>query len=207
MSPRTTRLVPSKSALPTITPHLMPFHVEHTGSAPLSTYFIVRPGLQPDSTSADSTDGDTTPGPSLAQRCKARFSSAFRGRTMQGLGVDLPDGYSGIVLKNEKMANGQDTIPPKRPASTKAKRQKGRRATRSLARANADDAEEDGDVVMEGERTDDHNDVVHTLHPTAKFSSFTLWNADVDVDAGRDEYLRALSEYQQLSAEIHRVDQ
>jgi Ribonuclease H2 non-catalytic subunit (Ylr154p-like) len=121
---------------------------------------------------------------------------------MQGISVNLPDGYSGIVLKNEKMGNNQDTIPPKRLASTKAKRQNSRRATRTSAHVNADVIEEDGSIIMEGERMDDHNDVIQTLHPTAKFSSFTLWNADVDVDAGRDEYLRALSEYQQLSAEV-----
>ena len=70
----------------------MPFHVAHTGPAPLSTYFIVKPVQQPDSL----TVGDGVP--SFLQRAKARFTTAFRGRKLYGLSMDLPHSYSGIVL-------------------------------------------------------------------------------------------------------------
>jgi hypothetical protein len=38
--------------------------------------------------------------------------------------------------------------------------------------------------------------------PTATFNSFVLWNADFPVDAGKDEYLRTLTEWTSLSAEV-----
>ena len=133
-----------------------------------------------------------------------RFTSAFRGRKINGLSVDLPEGYSGVVLQPEELGTvkGKDVAPKKR-LPPRAKGQKGRRTTRSSARNNVDnDMDDDGDIGMEGETSDGDNSVIQTLRPTAKFSSFTLWNADNDVDEGRDEYLRALSEYQQLSAEV-----
>ena len=47
--------------------------------------------------------------------------------------------------------------------------------------------------------------MIQILRPTAKFSNFILWNADADVDEGRDEYLRTLSEYQHLLAEVRLI--
>lgn len=119
--------------------------------------------------------------------------------------MNLPDGYSGAVLQTEDLGiKGKDSAPKKRLPLPKAKGQEGRRTTRSSTRKSVDDilVDEGGDITMEGEPLQGENGVIQTLRPTAKFSSFTLWNPDVDVDEGRDEFLRTLSEYQQLSAEV-----
>ena len=176
----------------------MPFHVNYTGSSPLSTYFIVKPVHQPEGIDNASSS------PSFTQRARARFTSAFRGRTIQGVNVDIPDGYSGIVFKTEELGMGKETdVPPKRLASAKGKQRKGRRTTRGSYR-NVDnvDGDGDGDINMEGPALKEDNGVMQTLLPMAKFSSLTLWNADIDVDEGRDEYLRTLSEYQRLLHEV-----
>lgn len=180
----------------------MPFHVAHTGPAPLSTYFIVKPVQQPDSELVVSDDV-----PSFLQRVKARFTAAFRGRRLHGRSVDLPDGYSGIVLKPEELQSekGAAGAPPKRLALANNERRKGRRSTRNSTRANMDSVDGDGDVPMDQETLDGDEEVIQTLRPTAKFSNFTLWNGDVDVDEGRDEYLRTLSEYQHLLAEVRLI--
>ncbi|KAF8586466.1 hypothetical protein K439DRAFT_1408866 [Ramaria rubella] len=187
----------------------MPFHIEHSGPAPLSTYFLIKP-VPPSE--------DESEGTSLAQRVKARFTSAFRGRRMQGITIDLPEGYSGLIFTTE----GADSELPqgkgkaaarlaahdKRQVHTKGKAKKSKRTTRSSTYDDTNAEEEDMDTNVDGESVADSNDaeLIKTLRPTAHFSSFTLWNADVDVDEGRDEYLRFLSEYQQLLAEIHRID-
>ena len=180
----------------------MPFHVAHTGPAPLSTYFIVKPVQQPNSESIVS-DGV----PSFLQRAKTHFTTAFRGRKLHGLSVDLPHGYSGIVLKPEELQSekGAAGAPPKRLALANNERRKSRRSTRSSTRASIDNVDGGGNVPMEQETLDGDEGVIQTLCPTAKFSNFTLWNADVDVDEGRDEYLRTLSEYQHLLAEVHLI--
>src|SRR5712671_1268192 len=38
--------------LPARIPHLMPFHIQHTGPAPISTYFRIRPHVDPSSPSS-----------------------------------------------------------------------------------------------------------------------------------------------------------
>lgn len=166
--PPTIELTPAP-ALRTITPHLMPFHIAHTGPAPLATYFRARP---------------VTPAP---PGLKARFVAAFRGRAIQGLAVALPAGFGGVVLRSEDKGKGREAP---------AKRAKEGRGARSAKRREGDD------VVM----LDEEADVEETkaLKPVAKFASFTLWNADVDVDEERDEYLRFLSEYQRISSEVRK---
>lgn len=46
---------------------------------------------------------------------------------------------------------------------------------------------------------------VKVLVPTGRFDSFMLWNPDIPVDEGKDEYLRSLTEWIALAAEIHRT--
>ncbi|KAG8696233.1 hypothetical protein FRC09_008643 [Ceratobasidium sp. 395] len=59
----------------TTTPQLLPLHIEYDGPAPIETYFSV--------------DRDE----------KGNKVAAFRGRTMYGVDLTLPDGYSGVVLR------------------------------------------------------------------------------------------------------------
>ncbi|QRV73731.1 ribonuclease H2 non-catalytic subunit domain-containing protein [Ceratobasidium sp. AG-Ba] len=59
----------------TTVPQLLPFHIEHDGSAPVDTYFHV----------GQDENGNKT--------------AAFRGREMYGLDLALPEGYLGVILR------------------------------------------------------------------------------------------------------------
>ncbi|KZT07337.1 uncharacterized protein LAESUDRAFT_124757 [Laetiporus sulphureus 93-53] len=125
-----------------------------------------------------------------------RFIAAFRGRTVQGLQVTLPVGYGGLVLRTPDEKPKNDS-PQGRTGEKK--RKGGMRLTRHSARAVIDDDAE--------ETLDDPDTPVRRLQPTATFSSFVLWNQDIPVDDGRDEYLRSLTEWTRLAAEIHRCEE
>lgn len=69
-------------------PNLMPFHIDHDGEAPISTYFLVKAsGHHPHS---DAPPIDTT---------RRVYESAFRGRSLHGTEVKVPDGYVGLTLR------------------------------------------------------------------------------------------------------------
>jgi len=244
--------------LPTRVPHLMPFHIQHTGPAPVSTYFRTRPhfGLSSLSSASetlsptgDNERGSTTtvadtevaveekenaplavvdavvpatataeaeviakstasrvlrPGAiaRLADSAK-RFVSSFRGRTVHGVEVALPNGYVGLVLRGDAHGKAHQTT------ASKPKRQPTR--LRQLRRKS--------DVVEDVQYLDDAAKVspedgrpVRVLKPAARFDSFVLWHPDIAVDEGKDEYLRSLSEWVNIAAEVGprklvRVDQ
>ncbi|KAH9975597.1 ribonuclease H2, subunit C [Russula compacta] len=208
--------------LPVRIPHLMPFHIQHSGPAPISTYFRIRPhddpsepsslsntsppsgesrtGLTAAGTNSSIASEETENAPdasyavSLATATVAkapasrmprtgaigrlsesakRFISSFRGRTVHGVEVALPNGFAGIVLRgdpNGKTHQATSKTPKRQPA-----RQLRRKPT-------------------EGEQE------------SARFDSFVLWHPDIAVDEGKDEYLRSLSEWVNIATEIHRVD-
>jgi hypothetical protein len=165
MSPAAIGIVPSKLPLPTSSPNLMPFHIDYTGKAPIDAYFQVKEQssryvAQP--TVADTDQNDSEPDlraePIFTTTAdKTRFVSTFRGRTVDGVEVGLPEGYGGITLR--------DVGPWE-------------------------------STTMNGE------DVARNLHPFARFSSIVLWNGDVPVDEGKDEYVRSLREWMKLSEEV-----
>jgi len=95
-------------------PNLVPFHIDHTGSARVSMYMQVE-GVErgvgvPEDGSADegnanskaNTDGQAGGEESKADSCIKRYVSTFRGRSMHGLDVVLPSGYQGLVLRKAK---------------------------------------------------------------------------------------------------------
>ncbi|TCD69625.1 hypothetical protein EIP91_006850 [Steccherinum ochraceum] len=137
------------------------------------------------------------------------YTAAFRGRTMHGLQVDLPEGYGGLVFRspgaNEITASDNDTSS-KRKGKTRAKdADTGLSGRRSRGVRAVEEADEDVEMhVAEGE--EEYNELKRVLQPTGTFSSFILWNPDVPVDEGRDEYVRSLTEWMKLSAEIHRCE-
>ena len=202
MSPSLTiASVAGTGTLPTCSPNLMPFHIQYSGNAPISTYMVVKPTSSrvgaPDETTEDLTTVGTpdtttismvpteatTPASSswrrVAHTAAARFVSAFRGRTLHGLRVDVPKGYVGIVLR----ASGQERVTQKRQT---------RRGGRSLRR------EEEEDVEMSGEL--EESEPSRVLMPTDQFSSFVLWHPDNPVDEGKDEYLRSVTEWTKLAS-------
>jgi ribonuclease H2 subunit C len=143
------------------------------------------------------------PGPiaRLAESAK-RFISSFRGRTVHGVEVALPKGYAGIVLRGD--ASGKAHHPTTTTAS-KTKRRSGRQPRKKPA----DGVEEDGREYPGGDaagmQPEDGARPVRALKPAARFDSFVLWHPDVPVDEGKDEYLRSLSEWVNMAAEVRPV--
>lgn len=220
---------PKTGTIPPCTPHLMPFHIAYTGPAPVSTYFrvthpksgipIAPPVLVEDNNkrSVEQSDSQTTLVAAESQQTLANdvdmltlsestssttnnsnsnlnslapqgdekhLTAAFRGRTVRGLAVDLPEGYTGLVLSSPSSSTASST-------STSASKA---RATRNSKYFHEDS--------QEGEEDREEERPTKKLEPTGRFSSFTLWNADIPVDEGRDEYLRSLTEWTRLAAVV-----
>ncbi len=202
--------------LPVRVPHLMPFHIQHTGPAPVSTYFRIKPHdgplcqlssiPDPSLPSGDSQTELTTAtavtnvkapaspvqqsGPirRLSESAK-RFISSFRGRTVHGVEVTLPKGYAGIVLRGDT----NDQAHPHPSTGSKSKRRPVRNSRR-----NPIEEEELEEMSLE----DEEKPPVRVLKPTARFDSFVLWHQDIPVDEGKDEYLRSLSEWTNIASEV-----
>lgn len=271
MAPPRLEIAPIKSIeeLKTCTPNLMPFHIDYSGKAPISTYLRVEaanetvgaPSPEPlkaeeesdieakpkegadipeisestiVGTDAKPSEAAVAPSsPSLVRRvtdATTRFISTFRGRTIQGLKVDLPPGYVGLVLRadglNATSTTGShgDEVEKKSKGNRKGKAKpkvkapssnaKGR-VTRSAARV-IDVDEEGVDVDMDVDvdentetlkpdgEVDDLPDQIttRTLVPSSQFSSFVLWHPDIPVDEARDEYFRSLTEWTRLAHEV-----
>jgi Ribonuclease H2 non-catalytic subunit (Ylr154p-like) len=119
-----------------------------------------------------------------------RFVSSFRGRTVHGVEVALPKGYVGIILRGD--ADGRTCT-----AAGNAKRRPTWQPREIPAEGYMHDTpgmllDEDGPMRM--------------LRPTARFDAFVLWHPDIAVDEGKDEYLRSLSEWVNISAEVRVSD-
>ena len=122
---------------------------------------------------------------------------------MQGLTVNLPEGYTGLVLHGaEEGARKRDGAPAR---ADRAARGEGPRGTRRTRRGSQQEAKViDADVGAGGAEPEgeDRGEGTRALRPAARFASFVLWNQDIPVDEGRDEYLRALREWTRLAAEV-----
>jgi hypothetical protein len=232
MSATTIEIVPSSLSLPTCLPHLMPFHIEYSGPAPIGTYFrvkdapgnVAQPAVDPSqdanptagtqsdtlSTGLEGSDGSGHGEASLStphnihatapEDTKKRYTAAFRGRTVQGLEVDLPEGYAGIVLRGDEDGGvGKQTGEKKGALGTKKGRTAGKNESRARRRSKVADLDE-GDCSASDVLQDD--ETVRTLRPSATFSSLVLWNPDIPVDEGRDEYLRSTTEWMTLAAQV-----
>ncbi|KAJ7493311.1 ribonuclease H2, subunit C [Mycena galericulata] len=187
--------IPSLVSLPNASPNLMPFHIEHDGPAPIATYFLVEAasehvGKPPPLTEAKptedtemATETDTTlelegavptprEPPTLSRRvtdATTRFIATFRGRTMQGLKVELPPGYTGVIMVGE--GGGKvNALKTKIKRVTAKARSKSGRAMRSATRA---DDEDEMEEPQEGDQA------TRALMPTAQFSSFVMWHPDI----------------------------
>ncbi|KAH8093826.1 ribonuclease H2, subunit C [Cristinia sonorae] len=134
------------------------------------------------------------------------YVAAFRGRAMHGLEVDLPEGYSGLVFRsppaNEKPTGSKkDGIPESRKKGVQPQTGRPRRQSRAPVEE-AEEGVEDADMHNGAE----DDELRRVLRPQGTFSSFRLWNPDIPVDEGRDEYIRSLTEWTKLAAEIHRYE-
>ena len=163
-------IVPEKGSLPERTPNLMPFNIKYTGTAPVSTYFRPKPppvradpptnvtGGDQEGTSQLSTITDDTNPTELNTNSVATLDAipkeeplvaAFRGRTIRGTRISVPDGYTGVVLV------GADANKTKQPSSSPPPL--GRRPSRRSRRVipvDEDDEPQDVDMDEIGEGVD-----------------------------------------------------
>ncbi|KAI0641982.1 ribonuclease H2, subunit C [Trametes meyenii] len=174
--------------------------VENSQSASLPN-----PSATASGSSATLEDLDMRDAPQSSSQPDSRhFTAAFRGRLMHGLKVDLPEGYAGVVLRAPEDRKGKSAAPRSRTAEEQNSKAGGRSTRRSKR---AQDAMEDTEELESaGVDQAQVERPVRILNPAAQFSSFVLWNPDIPVDEGRDEYLRSLTEWTRLSAEIHRME-
>lgn len=207
------------------TPQLVPFHIDYSGPAPISTYFLV---------------GDTPSPPNSMPfaTIKRAFSAAFRGRLMHGINVMIPESYMGLAVRIDALAGTSDSTNEKAKKSSKLKRTQTdglsptkakRRVKESLmvpqnlrrtrGRAVAHEA-----MIISAAETGDENsyammsDVVigqedvnpaivspedisttRFMTPVGVFNSVNVWHPDVPIDDARDEYLRCMDEWTRLA--------
>jgi len=204
-----------KGLLSERTPNLMPFNVKYTGTAPVSTYFRPKPppvqadpptnvagGSQEGTSQLSTTTDATNPLATFDAIAKEELLvAAFRGRVIRGTRISVPDGYTGTVLI------GADANRTKQPSRSPP--QMGRRLSRRsgrVVRVDEDDEPQDVDMDDVGEGADgdgqeeEEETLTRTLTLASTFSSFMVWNPDIPVDEGRDEYIRSLNEWTKLSA-------
>jgi len=242
-------LAAAKGPIPTCSPNLMPFHIQYSGPAPVSTYFRVRPSADPSratgasidasnndsSPTADRTEtsdsqetlvadhlplnpipstssvatltGDVDMSQMLDEAASANgkhFVAAFRGRTVRGTQVDLPQGFAGVVLGTPETTLKKPDILVKTSEGGQRKT-RARRAASTKQAVQVEEAEEEqADAGMEG--IEGQPGPVRMLEAKGTFTSFMLWHPDIPVDGGRDEYLRSLTEWTNIAAEIHHHD-
>ena len=197
-----------ESQLPTCNPNLMPFHINYTGPAAVSMFFHVEKMMKaeegeekeeevkeqndkkdvvvveegnPVQTQKPTSILDVSPDTSILKNTDNRFVSSFRGRTIHGLNVDVPTGYTGLLLHDDPQSTTTTTTVS--------------HVDRVLNR----DAQDDNDFEMEEETP------LRKLIPQSTFSSFTLWHSDRAVDETRDEYYRTLTEWMALSHEVSKT--
>lgn len=175
-----------KEPLQECTPNLMPFHIAYTGPAPIGTYFLAKP-------TADKAPVPTPP------------------PILTALAGDIA---AISKTEDEKMSTAEDAIaeafkpeasPPTRfVAAFRGRTVQGTSVSlptgytglilRSSDASEPKDASDDEDA--------DASTPVRMLTAESTFSSLLVWNADIPVDEARDQYLRSLSEWTRLAAEV-----
>ncbi|KAK7448402.1 hypothetical protein VKT23_013666 [Stygiomarasmius scandens] len=185
----------------------------------------VQGGIYPAvSTQSNASSSSNTPLPSAStsslpntnsSALKPRFKSTFRGRTIQGLTVDLPQGYTGVILHStDDDAPTTKTKAGLATAKMSERLEQGGRLLRGKVKAklttlssviDVDGMEDGDDGEVGGTRNANTLGNVRMLQPTSRFSSFILWHPDIPVDEGRDEYHGALNEWVAIAHAVNRV--
>jgi hypothetical protein len=214
-------IIPEEGSIPQRTPNLMPFNIKYTGTAAVSTYFRPRPPpVQADLPSGESqegtsqlstaTDSQNDAEPSTkpqtttdAMPKKEPLVATFRGRTVRGTRIPVPHGYTGVVLV------GVDTNKSNQPPSSPPPLgHRPSRRSRHVIHVDEDDGPQDVDMDDAGGGADvdsqgeEEESPTRTLTLASQFSSFMVWNHDIAVDDGRDEYIRSLNEWTKLSTMV-----
>ncbi|KAK0494349.1 ribonuclease H2, subunit C [Armillaria luteobubalina] len=186
----------SSVSLPSCSPNLMPFHIDYDGPAPISTFFRVEERVtenldEPvsDGPKAESSTAAAGSAPSLARRAASYLVSSFRGRALHGTQIDVPAGYTGLVLKDV------DGVKEKGKGNAHSPSRATRRSGRN--RRGEDEDMDEYDAATQSSTP--------VLSSTAQFSSFVLWHPDTLGREKDDEYVRNLNEWTKLSELIHYI--
>ncbi|CAG8583811.1 1045_t:CDS:1 [Acaulospora colombiana] len=167
-----------------------------------------------------------------AQDKNEMFSAAFRGRRVIGQFVRVPEGFTGVILTGTGtptvlQPNVNTKASVSKPAADTSKSTGRAAALKAKAAAKlkakgkqlslddpADESQppedESRQEIPNEEKILSNNDNIsrrnsvdeRAFEITAKFQSFKLWNPDVPVDEGSDEYIRSLQEWMVLSSEV-----
>lgn len=195
----------------------MPFHIQYTGPLPISTFFRVKEEVSLSDQSSIDTLNETSQISSQGEKIgiQERFKAAFRGRALCGLKVQIPEGYIGVVLRADaENSSGQDDVSTSRSkrvrqVASRRKSQRRKRGGRQFPEViDVDGAIQiDEDVNLNGDIYDNDDPTnepanKRIMQPLATFTSFVVWNPDISVDEGKDEYIRALKEWTRITAEV-----
>lgn len=117
--------IPPQEGLPQLAPtalNLMPFHLDYTGPAQVSTYFQPRsiPGPSRSEASAETAENESI------------TVAAFRGRRVQAHTLDLPLGYTGLVLTAPPLPNRTNPSVPQISSNTNPVKNLKREASPSI---------------------------------------------------------------------------
>ncbi|ESK89513.1 hypothetical protein Moror_16072 [Moniliophthora roreri MCA 2997] len=226
----------SSASLPSCAPNLMPFSIDYNGTAPVSTFLRIEDAKRnigapevEDSEGPESqeitVDGAETsqladtiaklplPSTSSASSLEAqkedlpkRFISTFRGRTIHGLEVHVPEGYTGVLFRSEGYNKGGANSGGEDEEATGSRTT--RRSSRRVAAAIDVDAEDENDEAPMNDITEEDQELqTTTLDASMRFSSFVLWHPDIPVDTGKDEYFATVSEWMKVAHAIHCVEE
>jgi hypothetical protein len=239
MATKTTLSIPNTPAeVPLVSLNLMPFHIAYSGPAPISTYFLKKPLVNPETENQtlatskffkkDGSEQESKASPE-DENHETRLRAAFRGRNVVSQTVQLPKGYTGLLLRQNTSNTKEESFgkdvgsqdePKKAGKSVDAKAKAAARAKALKAKAaaklkkerslNAEDEEEEenGEDDDPEETTADRVAVASTtkleekvFQIAGRFEKFQLWHPDVPGDQGRDDYVRSLNEWIALTAE------
>ncbi|KAL5536739.1 hypothetical protein ACEPAF_562 [Sanghuangporus sanghuang] len=156
-----------------------------------------------------------------------RLVAAFRGRRVVGVEVPLPEGYTGVILHfdaaSAKKTDPQGSLSNGVEGSRRmnGRRKASMRGTRHSKPIEVDDDEDVSEsspnqngIDLNDDMTDpslilnsnEHEGEVKALKAMQTFQSIVVWNPDVVVDDGRDEYIQALREWTAVASEVHRME-
>lgn len=159
-------------------------------------------------TKQHAVDSGTLPLPSNSiTNTQPRFVSAFRGRTVHGLKVELPEGHTGVVLRSgdevgrTTKGSGKSNSKGKGKANMSSQQEE-RRSTRRSARSRIADEEIEMDIDDDAEDENKGPESTLNLAPSSQFKSFVLWHPDIPVDTGKDEYMSSINEWIRIASVV-----
>ncbi|KAI9453103.1 ribonuclease H2, subunit C [Lactarius psammicola] len=227
-----TKIAHCPAAPPVRVPHLMPFHIQHSGPAPVSTYFRIQPAPPPESHPCPpsvAVEAQLVSATSTVINNAPAVSAVVTATALAAATAEIKAGIDPVT--NSRLSPLQPLRPgPIERLSGSAKRFISSFRGRTVHGVEAPLPKGYSGIVLRGDaegrtrvttvgspkrsRKDDMAGIlppeeerpVRMLKPSARFDSFVLWHPDIPVDEEMDEYLRSLSEWVNIASEIHQSE-